>query len=226
MFHQLTLRLSAFLFLTAAGSTASACCLLPFLNPFAWMCGHGCGYGQGYAAVQPWCGPLSGHPRYGWHQAWGATSNNPGFPATGPALNCEYPPGTVTPPMVPATTGFNWPGNMTTSQTAAWGTYGGWRPQYRWSPPATAWQIQPLQYSMMAPGYATPQSVMSTAPAYGPVETMLPYTQPTAAHVAGDIAGDHEFPVIPNSFNPAVGIPIQPAGYLPRTVRRYRSVVR
>ncbi len=214
------------LFLTAAGSTASACCLLPFLNPFAWTCGHGCGYGHSYAVAQPWCSPFRGYPGYGWHQGSGAISYGPGHPSMVPALNCEGPPGTVTSPMVPATTGFNWPGNVTTSQMAGWGPYGSWRPQYRWSPPGMAWQVQPLQYSMIAPTYAAPQSVMSTAPAYGLMGNPMPYTPSAAAHVAGDIAGDHEFPVIPNSFTPAVGTPIQPASYLPRTVRRYRGAVR
>ena len=240
MVKHLTLRLSAFFLLATAGTTANACFLLPFLNPFAWTCGYGCGYGHGYGTpglfgARPWCCPLLGCRGYGygygigssgWHHGWHGPSYSPSYPSVAPNPCCESLPGSVTPPIVPDTAQTSWPGAVSNSQTALWGSAGGWRPQYQWSPPGTSWQPFPQQYSMTAPTYAAPQNMMSTAPTWYPTSNGIGYTPQTAARVPGDIGGDHELPVIPNSFHPATGAPFQPTGYPLRTVRRYSGVVR
>ena len=221
MSRKLTNRFCAFVLLVTMGSTANACCLLPFLNPFAWTCGYGCGYGApGYAAM-PWCGPAAGWRGFG-HQGWGGSAYRPYYPhysPAAPAADCHCAPGSFTPTAFPATTGSVWPSSTMTARTSAWASPGGWRPQYRWTPPATAWQLQPQLHSRTA---------MSTAPIYGPTWEVSDSAAQQATAVAGDIRGDHEIPVIPNSFNAAAGTSVHPAHYQPRpqTVQQYRGVVR
>ena len=242
MLHKFTLRLSVFLLLASFGSSASACCLLPVLNPFAWIFGHGCGYGQGYGYVQsysyghgygyghgqgygshPWYG--SGCGRFvhqGGYQGHQGSIYNPGYPSIVPSAGCDCTSNAVTPTMAPATTGAAWPSSVTTPQASLWGIPGGWSPQRQWTPPATAWQTQ--QFATAGPMFAPAQTAMSTAPIYGPTYDV---TVP-ASQVAGDIRGDHEYPVIPNGYNSAAAVPIQRVGYQPRQrpVRQYSQAIR
>ena len=232
MIRQLTLRLCVLLCVATMGSTASACCLFPFLNPFAWTCGHGCGYGQGgygYAAAQPWGGPARGSYGYGGRSyagrpSWGGSAYTPSYPMTGSATDCECATSSYSSNGFPATAGSSWPNTGMAAYTSAMSPTAGWSPQRQWAPQATSWQAQPPMVSMTAPtsGFAAPQIAMSTAPVYGPAwEVPGPTPQP-AAHMIGDIRGDHEIPVIPNSFHPMAGPPVHPASYRPRFPAAYR----
>ena len=232
MLRKFTLRLSTFLLLASLGSSASACCLLPVLNPFAWIFGHGCGYGHGHGyghgqgygyGYQPWYGSgCGGCGHQGVYQGHQGSIYTPGYPSMVPSAGCDCTPNAGTPPMAPATTGVAWPAAVTTAQASPWGIRGGWSPQRQWAPPATAWQTQ--QFATAGPMFAPSQTAMSTAPIYGPT-----YDITTPAHqVAGDIRGDHEFPVIPNGYSPAAGAPVQRVGYQPRPrpVRPYSQAIR
>ncbi len=245
MLRQYTLRLSAFLLLATLSSSASACGLLPILNPFAWVFGYGCGYGYGHCgygyagysghSCRPWCGHGCGYGHgyyrgghHGGYPGWGGSVYTPAYPSS---TDCNCGAGTSVPtPTAPATTGVLWPNSTATAQLNTFGSNRSWRPQYQWSPSAPAWRPQP--FGTAAPGYAAPQTAMSTAPMYGPVyEVPGPVTQPSpqvAAGAAGDIQGDHHLPVIPNGYYPGASAPIHPASFQPprpRPVRRYSQVV-
>jgi len=243
--RKLCLRLCAFLVLTTFVSTANACCLLPFLNPFAWM--FGCGYGYNpagyYGSYQPYCGTGWGHGDYGrggyGHGGYGHghATNYPGWtgniytPAwSAPAGNCDCNPTVVPQTAVPSAA---LPGSSFTawSPVRSWPGYSAWQPQQYAAGPSMAWQPQSGWPTLASPvAQTTPRAAsMNTAPMYGPVWSVPSTTAPgvTAA------AGDHEYSVIPNSFQGP--IPIRPAsfqatsagyGIRPRAPHRYTQTVR
>lgn len=241
MLRKITLRVCAFLLIASLGSSANACGLFPFLNPFAWTCGYGyggygnacCGYG--YGAYRPWYGGgwgcgyrgyrgcRSGYYGYGYGHGYGYGGSiyTPSYPAVAPAADCNC--GAVT-PSAPISSGTAWSVPSMTAPSTAWSSPGAWRPQYQWTPPATAWQ----SYPNAAATWSAPQTAMSTAPVAGPSwEVSSPSGSP-APQVAGDIHGDHEFPVVPNGFQSGMGAPVHPASYRTpvRRVRHYSGVVR
>lgn len=238
MFRKLTLHLCAFLLLASCATSASACGLFPFLNPFAWTCGYGygngcgyggygygacgyrgCGYGYRYPGYGACCGYGYGGYGYGYgawgggYNGWMASGPAAGYPAMASASDCDCGPTTATPTTSYLPGGTAWSTAGYTPQTTAWSGHGGWSPHRPWTPPSTAWQA--------------PQTAMSTAPIYGPTWEMPGSAAGPAPRVAGDIHGDHEVPVMQNSWQPGMGAPIHPASYQPRprTVRRYTGVV-
>lgn len=240
MTRQFFLRLTAFLLLATFASSASACCLLPFLNPFAW-CGYGCGTGcygagYGYSAWSPWYGSgygggCCGYGGYGGYQSYSGSIYTPGYShgygAPGSDCNCGAATG---PAVVPQATPSAGPGTTWNTQPTPWSGRTAWQvqpqpqQQYQWTPGPVSWR--PGQYGVTGP--AVPQqTTMSTAPIYGPSWEVPSPAAGYQPQVAGDIRGDHEFHAIPNAYRGGPRPPIHRASFqrLPRTTRRYsRSV--
>lgn len=229
MIRKFTLQLVAFLLLASFASTASACGLFPFLNPFAWCgygyrCGYGsygygncCGYGYGgygyrsygYPGYGACCGQGYGYG-YGMASSGGYT---PGYGAVASASDCDCGPATATPSTAYTPGGTAWSAPVYTPQTTAWNSPGGWSPHRPWSPAGMGWQA--------------PRTAMSTAPVYGPTWEMPGSAAGPAPRIASDIMGDHEVPVMQNSWQSGMGAPIHPASFQPRPrpVRHYSGVV-
>ena len=249
MLSKLTLRLCTVLLLVSFGSSASACGLFPFLNPFAWCGygGYGYGYGCGYRSHGACCYGGYGYRGYGYRghgwggygHGWGhgygygnaccdasASVYTPGSPMVGSASNCDCGPGHG----ATAAAGTAWSAPGVTTPSTAWSNPGGWSPQRAWTPPGTTWQSQPYPQAMTSHWQAPAQTAMSTAPVYGPVYEVPGPGAPANSRVAGDILGDHETPVIPNGYQPVMGAPIHRASFqapqFPRPrVHRYTGVV-
>jgi hypothetical protein len=214
MIRQYSLRLTAFLLLTTFASSASACCLLPFLNPFAWTCGYG--YGHGYGRVgcgssqwNPQCGYVAGYGYRG-YQSYGSSSYAPsysaGFGASASDCNCGGSHGSAVVPQGAV------PGAAWNTQPMAWSAQTAWLPQQH------GMNFQPVRQ----------QTVMSTAPIYGPTwESSAPPTD-YRPQVAGDIRGDHEYPVIQNTYRGGARPPIHRTSFqrFPRATPRYSRSVR
>ncbi|MCH2203638.1 MAG: hypothetical protein MK102_16845 [Fuerstiella sp.] len=211
MIRKLTLRLCVLTLLAAIGSTANACCLLPFLNPFAWTCGHGCGYGYGYGGAgyrmtSPWCAPACGGGYYGahgGHHGWASSGYRPSYPALAQSTGCDC---TSSAGLTTTSTAFSNVGM--TPQVSALGV------PVPWTSSPTAFQPQHSVYSTPAP-----RTAMSTAPIYGPTWQV----QGPMSDSGGDIRGDHEIPVIPNGFNSTMRAAVHPAAYRPVHRQAYRS---
>jgi hypothetical protein len=228
MIRQFSLRLAAFLLLATFASSASACCLLPFLNPFAWCgygCGNGCyGAGYGYSMWNPCCSSGYGYgSSYGGYQSYGGSvytpSYAPGYGAPAADCNCGAATGPAAVPQAIA------PGAAWNSQATPWSGRTAWQPQHQWTPGPASWQSQ--QYGMN-PQAMPQQTAMSTAPIYGPTwETPAPQAG-YRPQVAGDIQGDHEFHAIPNAYRGGARPPIHRASFqrFPQTTRRYPRAVR
>jgi hypothetical protein len=216
MIRKLALRLCVLTLLAATGSTANACCLLPFLNPFAWACGHGCGHGYGYGGAgyrttSPWCAPACGGGYYGvhgGHHGWASSGYRPSYPTLTQSTGCDCTSNAIVPNSGLTMTSTAFPNVGMTAQTSALGV------PVPWTSPATAFQPQHSVYSTPAP-----RTAMSTAPIYGPTWQV----QGPTPDVGGDIRGDHEIPVIPNGFNPAMRAAVRPTAYHPMHRPAYRS---
>ncbi|MCH2210644.1 MAG: hypothetical protein MK110_05045 [Fuerstiella sp.] len=216
MIRKLTLRFCVLTLLAVTSSTVNACCLLPFLNPFAWTCGHGCGSGfgygyrgAGYGISSPWCAPACGGGYYGAHRGyhgWSRSGYTPAYPVLTQSTGCDCTSGPAIPSSDVTNTGF--PNAGMATQTSALGF------PTLLTPSATAFQPQFPVYSAPAP-----RTAMSTAPIYGPA-WQVPSPTP---HVSGDIRGDHQLPVIPNGFSPSTPAVVHPAAYHPVRRSAYRS---
>ncbi len=237
----------------STANTAQACCLPYILNPFAWFGGYGCGYGYGYGGAG-YAGAGYGYGGYGYggyqpSYGGGYAPQAPimSYPAATPGCNC-----TSAVPQQPALTAVRVP--VTTyravTQYVPQTTY---RTQYRQAAPL-GYQNPQVAY---APSYgggiaypATSYYNANPAPA-ATVYNQIPaavnsaptvYGSPTIYHAApnvatphpaGDIAGDHEYPiqgmvapVIPNAGNGAVPIRRVSYGVTPQSPQRYSSVLR
>ena len=237
MIRKLTLRITAFLLIASFTSSASACYLFPFLNPFAWTCGNGCdspGYGHASLWRSWWnhgCGYGYGG-YYGGYRSYGGSiyspSYNPGFGAPASDCNCNASTG---PSVVPS------PG-----AGAAWNAP--MRPMHQQMEAPVAWQqpshgmYQPQQFTsqQFAPPQFTPQqfapqqTALSTMPVYGPTwevpqHTPPQFAAPQHAQASGDVYGDHEHRVIQNSYRPADRPLVRHAGYQ-RPARPYGRFIR
>ena len=223
------LQLSAFLLLATFASTANACCLLPCLNPFAWLCGYGYGYGcGGYpGSCCGWYAPGSGYGYGGYGYRTGYT----GWPGSAWTPAWSSAPATVFPSSaaVPGSPATSWAPSIPAS------SYPAWQPQPWITVPTTAWSPQaswPMTTSLPSPTTRWSATV-TTAPVYRPAWNPAVSATPGITPDAGDIAGDHEYSVIPNSFQgpvPAqrVGFQSAPAGFgvRLRAPRRYSQTVR
>jgi len=226
MIRKLTLHITAFLLVASFTSSASACYLFPFLNPFAWTCGYGCGNncysgGYGHSAWRSWwnhgCG-YSGY--YGGYRSYGGSTYspgyNPGYGAPASDCNCNAATGPSVVPSPGAVGGTAW---NTPMQPMSQGT--AWRPMHRPMTAPMAWQqpghgmhqpqFAPQQFS--AQQFAPQQTAMSTMPVYGPTWEVPQHAAPRQAQASGDVYGDHEHRVIQNSYRPADRPLVRPAGY-------------
>lgn len=214
--------------------SASACCLLPWLDPLAWVGFYGCG-GHGYA---PGCG----------------------YPCCGQSVRAPYAPRVMSYPTAPACNcvGATAPATALRVERVPVTTYRAvtsyvpqttYQTRYRYAPPAVAAYSpvygNPLPArTMIQPGLApspvTPGTVYAPAPLpYGTTwggPAAAPPIQPVpnlASPVpATDITGDHDVPVqssVPvfqSSYTRSAPLRRVSYGVTPRPARAYRSSVR
>ncbi|MDG2130123.1 MAG: hypothetical protein P8K08_19145 [Fuerstiella sp.] len=234
-------------------NAAHACCLPYILNPFAWFGFYGCGYGYG-APGYAGAGYGYGYPGYGhggYQPAYGGgyAPQRPimNYPPAAPACNC-----TSVIPQQPALTAVQVP--VTTyravTQYVPQTTY---QTQYRQAP-LPGYQNSTALYGPaygggvnypvagtynVAPAPAAATYNPATAPVISPP---APYGSPTiyqatpnvaTPHPAGDVAGDHEYPiqgmltpVVPSAQQIAAPIRRVSYGVTPRSPTRYSNVVR